>query len=455
VFVVEFVGLRRTAELIAAGRVSSVEVVTDSLDRIEKAQPTMNAFRRLRRDAALAEAAAADTRIAAGERAPLLGVPVAVKDDTDIAGEPTAFGCAGNFPLKTEDGGVVRRLRAAGAVIVGKTNTPEFGQWPFTEGHAFGVTRNPWDLGYTPGGSSGGSAAAVAAGLVPAATGSDGLGSIRIPAAWTGLVGIKPTRGLVETAPQGDAWHGLAVHGPLARTVGDAALLLDVIADTGTRMRSAAERTPGKLRIALALRVPFTLAPAKLDPQIRTAVIRLGRILARLGHEVALASPNYGLVGLGVFPRSLGGLRDYAVNVPDLRLLDKRTQGNRRMGVIASPLVRLSRLHERLERRRVGKIFDTADVVLAPTTATPPTAVGRYDGLSNNATTRAMIAACPYAWPWNILGLPGINVPAGLTGQGLPIGAQLVGAENTEPLLISLAAQLEKEERWYHRSPTP
>ncbi|GAB3873422.1 hypothetical protein GCM10029964_013650 [Kibdelosporangium lantanae] len=304
---VEFVGLRRTAELIAAGGASSVEVVTDSLDRIEKAQPTLNAFRRLRRDAALAEAAAADTRVAAGERLPLLGVPVAVKDDTDIAGEPTAFGCAGNFPAKTEDGGVVRRLRAAGAVIVGKTNTPEFGQWPFTEGHAFGATRNPWDLGYTPGGSSGGSAAAVAAGLVPAATGSDGLGSIRIPAAWTGLVGVKPTRGLVETAPQGDAWHGLAVHGPLARTVEDAALLLDVIADTGTRMRSAAARTPGKLRIALALRVPFTLAPAKLDPQIRTAVIRLGRVLARLGHEVTLASPNYGLVGLGVFPGPLVG----------------------------------------------------------------------------------------------------------------------------------------------------
>ncbi|TCO62566.1 amidase [Actinocrispum wychmicini] len=449
----EFVGLQRTAELIAAGQASSVEVVTEALDRIEKAQPTLNAFRRLRREAALAEAAAADARIEAGERAPLLGVPVAVKDDTDIAGEPTAFGCAGDFPPKAVDGGVVRRLRAAGAVIVGKTNTPEFGQWPFTEGHAFGATRNPWDLGYTPGGSSGGSAAAVAAGLVPAATGSDGLGSIRIPSAWTGLVGIKPTRGLVSSAPQPPAWHGLACHGPLARTVGDAALLLDVIAGTETRMRSAVGRAPGRLRIALALRVPFTLAPARLDPEIRTAVIRLGRILARLGHEVRLASPNYGLVGLGVFARSLGGLRDAATSVPDLRLLDKRTQGNRRMGAIASPLVTLSLMHERIERRRVGRIFDTADVVLAPTTATPPTPIGHYDGLSSIGTTRAMIAACPYAWPWNILGLPGINVPAGLTSTGLPIGAQLVGAENTEPMLISLAAQLEKEERWQDRAP--
>jgi amidase len=182
-------------------------------------------------------------------------------------------------------------------------------------------------------------------------------------------------------------------------------------------------------------------------------VVRLGRILARLGHEVKLASPNYGLVGLGVFPRSLGGLRDAAEGVPDVRLLDRRTQENRRLGAIGRPLVRLSKLHERLERRRVGRIFDTADVVLAPSTATPPTPIGRYDGLSNFGTTRAMIAACPYAWPWNVLGLPGINVPAGLTSDGLPMGAQLIGPENTEPLLISLAAQLEREERWAARTP--
>lgn len=449
----EFVGLRRTAELVAAGATSSVELVAEVLDRIEKSQPDLNAFRRLRRDAALADAAGADERLAAGDRAPLLGVPIAVKDDTDVAGEPTAFGCAGTFPAKTADCVMVSRLRQAGAVIVGKTNTPEFGQWPFTEGHAFGVTRNPWDLDYTPGGSSGGSAAAVAAGLVPAATGSDGLGSIRIPSAWTGLVGVKPTRDLVPAAPLRDMWNGLATHGPIARTVEDAALLLDVIADTGTKMRDGANGAPGRLRIALALRVPFTLAPSRLDPEVRSAVVRLGRVLARLGHEVTLASPDYGLVGLGVLPRSLGGLREAALAVPDLRLLDRRTRANRRLGTLAGPLVAVSRLHERYERRRIGKIFDTVDVVLAPTTATPPTPVGRYDGLSNFATNNAMIAACPYAWPWNILGLPGVNVPAGLTGAGLPIGAQLVGREHSEPLLLSLAAQLQQEERWQERTP--
>ncbi|MBP2320174.1 amidase [Kibdelosporangium banguiense] len=449
----EFVGLQRTVELVAAGDTSSVDLVTEALDRIEKAQPSLNAFRRLRREAALEEAARADERLAAGERAPLLGVPLAVKDDTDIAGEPSAFGCAGDFPIKTEDAELVRRLRQAGAVIVGKTNTPEFGQWPFTEGHAFGATRNPWDVGYTPGGSSGGSAAAVAAGLIPAATGSDGLGSIRIPAAWTGLVGIKPTRGLVTGAPQPDLWNGLATHGPLARTVQDAALLLDVIAATGTRMQDSARREPGRLRIALALRVPFSLAPTKLDPEVRRGVVRLGRVLARLGHEVKLASPKYGIVGLGVFPRSLGGLREAASHVPDLRLLDKRTQLNARMGALGAPFVKLAHLHERFERRRLGRIFDTADVVLAPTTATAPTPIGHYDGLSDFATTRAMIATCPYAWPWNILGLPGINVPAGLTSSGLPIGAQIIGVENSEPTLISLAAQLQNEEHWQDRTP--
>jgi amidase len=201
-----FAGLAGQAALLARGEVSSTELVQRSLDAIAATQGTLNAFRCVREPAARAEAEQADRRLAAGELAPLLGVPVAIKDDVDIAGETTEFGCRGTFAPKRTDAEAVRRLKAAGAVIVGKTTSPELGQWPITEGAAFGVTRNPWHLGHTPGGSSGGSAAAVAAGLVAGALGSDGLGSIRIPAAWTHLVGIKPQRGRISTWPDREAF---------------------------------------------------------------------------------------------------------------------------------------------------------------------------------------------------------------------------------------------------------
>jgi amidase len=448
---VEALGLEQAAALLADGGLSSRELVARTIEAIESAQPSLNAFRLLRRDAAMAEAAAADRRLAAGERAPLLGVPIAVKDDTDVAGEPTAFGCAGDFPPAPADAAIVRRLREAGAVIVGKTNTPEFGQWPFTEGAAFGVTRNPWNLMRSPGGSSGGSAAAVAAGLVPAATGSDGLGSIRIPSAWTGLVGIKPGRGVVRDR---DMWNGIATHGPLARTAGDAALLLDILAESGTTMRDAAKRRPGRLRIALALRAPFTAFPTTLHPEVSAGTISIARTLVELGHEIVLASPHYGLVGLGAFPRSLAALHEWSRNVPDITMLDQRTRENASLGRwLGGPALRAVMAMESWHRRVIGRIFSTADVLLAPTTATPPTPIGHYDGRSNLGTTRAMINACPYAWPWNILGLPAINVPAGLTEDGMPVGAQLVGAEGAEPLLISLAAELEPVRRWHESRP--
>jgi len=335
-------------------------------------------------------------------------------------------------------------------VIVGKTNTPEFGQWPFTEGAAFGATRNPWDLAHSPGGSSGGSAVAVAAGLVPAASGSDGLGSIRIPAAWTGLVGIKPGRGVVPGGKGDlDMWNGLATHGSLARTVGDAALLLDVLAGTGTAMRDAAGRATRRLRVALALRPPFSAEPVRLDPRIRDGVVGLARELSALGHEIVPVSPPYGLVGIGTFPRSLPCVAQLCDQAPDPDLLDPRTRENGRLGRrLGGAVLRMALGARSWHRRTVGRIFRRADVVLAPTTATPPTPIGHYAGRSNLDTTRAMIRACPYAWPWNVLGLPAINVPAGLTEDGLPFGAQLVGAEASEPLLVSLAAELEAVRRW-------
>ncbi|MFI2758999.1 amidase [Streptomyces echinatus] len=456
-------GLAETRRALADGEVSSRALVERTLARIEATQPTLNAFRIVRTEAALAEAEAVDRELAAGVRRPLLGVPVAVKDDMDVAGEPTAFGCPGDFPPVAADGEAVRRLRAAGAVIVGKTNTCELGQWPFTEGPAFGDTRNPWNTGHTPGGSSGGSAAAVAAGLVPAALGSDGAGSVRIPASWTHLIGIKPQRGRISTWPWGESFQGITVNGTLARTVADAALLLDAASGNHDRdphrppaqtVADAVGRDPGRLRIALSLKPPFTATPARLDPEIRARVVELAEKLARLGHVVEEADPPYGQIGLTFVPRATAGIAERAREVPDPALLDPRTREAARLGrLLGGAPLRAARRAEAVLHRRIGAFFGSYDVVLAPTTALPPPRIGAFSRLGGLATDRAIIAACPYAWPWNVLGWPGVNVPAGFAGPGLPVGAQLLGPADSEPLLVSLAAQLEAELRWHERWP--
>ncbi|MFJ4578388.1 amidase [Streptomyces echinatus] len=456
-------GLAETRRALADGEVSSRALVERTLARIEATQPTLNAFRIVRTEAALAEAEAADRELAAGVRRPLLGVPVAVKDDMDVAGEPTAFGCPGDFPPVAADGEAVRRLRAAGAVIVGKTNTCELGQWPFTEGPAFGDTRNPWNTGHTPGGSSGGSAAAVAAGLVPAALGSDGAGSVRIPASWTHLIGIKPQRGRISTWPWGESFQGITVNGTLARTVADAALLLDAASGNHDRdphrppaqtVADAVGRDPGRLRIALSLKPPFTATPARLDPEIRARVVELAEKLSGLGHVVEEADPPYGQIGLTFVPRATAGIAERAREVPDPALLDPRTREAARLGrLLGGAPLRAARRAEAVLHRRIGAFFGSYDVVLAPTTALPPPRIGAFSRLGGLATDRAIIAACPYAWPWNVLGWPGVNVPAGFAGPGLPVGAQLLGPADSEPLLVSLAAQLEAELRWHERWP--
>ncbi|MFF3483174.1 amidase [Streptomyces sp. NPDC002701] len=458
-------GLAERARALAGGSVSSRKLVEEALAGIEATQGTLNAFRLVRAEAALAEADAADAELAAGGHRPLLGVPVAVKDDMEVAGAPTAFGCCGAFPPAAEDSEAVRRLRAAGAVIVGKTNTCELGQWPFTEGPAFGETRNPWNTGHTPGGSSGGSAAAVAAGLVPAALGSDGAGSVRIPASWTHLIGVKPQRGRISTWPRPESFHGITVNGTLARTVEDAALLLDAASGNhardphrppALRVSDAAGREPGRLRIALSLRPPFTALPARLRPDVRERVVALAERLAALGHEVEEADPPYGRIGLAFVPRATAGIAERVRELPDPGVLDRRTLEAARLGRLlgGAPLRAARRAEARLQRR-IGAFFATYDVVLAPTTAAPPPPIGALHALSGFGTDRAMIAACPYAWPWNVLGWPGVNVPAGFVDGSLPVGAQLLGPANSEPLLVSLAAQLEADQRWYERWPAP
>ncbi|MFG2309282.1 amidase [Streptomyces sp. NPDC048566] len=458
-------GLAESARAVADGTVGARELVERALERIEAGRSTLNAFRLVRAEAALAEADAADRERARGGRRPLLGVPVAVKDDMDVAGEPTAFGCPGDHPPVARDGEAVRRLRAAGAIVVGKTNTCELGQWPFTEGPAFGATRNPWHTGHTPGGSSGGSAAAVAAGLVPAALGSDGAGSVRIPAGWTHLVGIKPQRGRISTWPRAEAFHGITVNGTLARTVADAALLLDAASGghagdlhrpAPLRVHDAVGRDPGRLRIALSLKPPFTAVPARLDPAVRARVVALAERLARLGHTVEEAEPRYGRIGLAFVPRATAGIAEHVREAPFPELLDRRTRDAARLGrLLGGAPLRAARRAEAVLHRRIGALFETYDVLLTPTTAAPPPRIGALHDLGGIGTDRAMIAACPYAWPWNVLGWPGVNVPAGFVGDGLPVGAQLLGPAAGEPLLVSLAAQLEDDLRWHEHWPPP
>jgi amidase len=449
---------------LASGEVTSDQLVRRSLHAIDLSQSTLNAFRVVLTETALADAAAADMRRANGDQSPLLGVPIAVKDDVDIAGVPTAFGTSGYVRPATQDAEVVCRLKAAGAVIVGKTNTCELGQWPFTSGPGFGHTGNPWSRKHTPGGSSGGSAAAVAAGLVTAAIGSDGAGSVRIPAAWTHLVGIKPQRGRISTWPLREAFNGITVNGVLARTVADAALVLDAASGNvdgdlhkprPVTMSDHVGIAPGPLRIALSTRFPFTGFPARLHPEIGAALESVGDQLRLLGHSVVSGNPDYGLrLSWNFLSRSTSGLLEWAERLGDGVELDRRTMSNMRMGrVLSESILRAARRHEAADQRRVGSIFRVVDVVVAPTTAQPPPLAHAFDRLGGMGTDRTMIAACPVTWPWNVLGWPSINVPAGFTSEGLPIGVQLMGPANSEPLLISLAAELEGLSGWAAKQP--
>jgi amidase len=451
---------------LASGQTTSEKLVRRSLDAIAASQPTLNAFRVVLAEQAIADARKADRMRAGGQYLPLLGIPLAVKDDVDVAGVPTRFGTAGDPLPATADSEAVRRLRAAGAVIVGKTNTCELGQWPFTSGPGFGHTRNPWSRQHSPGGSSGGSAAAVAAGLVTAAIGSDGAGSVRIPAAWTHLVGIKPQRGRISTWPLPEAFNGITVNGVLARTVTDAALVLDAASGNvdgdlhrppPIRATDHVAQAPGQLTVAMSTEFPFTLFRAKLHPEIRAAMATVASQLEELGHTVRTANPDYGVrMSWDFLSRSTSGLLDWADRLGPLVEWEKRTTANMRTGrLLSEQVLRKARRREAEAQRRIGWIFNLADVVLAPTTAMPPPGVHDYDGRGGLATDRAMIRECPVTWPWNLLGWPSISIPAGFTSDGLPIGVQLMGPANSEPLLISLAAELEVVGNWATRQPDP
>jgi amidase len=471
---IAFAGIARQAALIADGELSSRELVELYLRRIERAQPRLNAFRAVFAERALLEADQADARRGAADRRgssdgrqlaqrPLLGVPIAVKDDIDVAGEVTALGTNAHGGPARADAEVVRRLRSAGAVIIGKTHVPELCIWPFTETATFGATRNPWDLQRAPGGSSGGSAAAVAGGLVGAALGSDGAGSIRIPGAWCGLFGLKPQRGRVPLSPRPRAWHGLSVNGVLTRRVADTALFHDVASGAGevdldsarapqVSFSQAAATPPGRLRIAYSTRVPPGVI-AKLDGDGGRALAEMVELLRSLGHEVSERDPDYGWgTFLALVPRYVGGVRDDARALPHPERLERRTRAVARLGDLLAPALLKRSLDAEAEfARRLNTVFDDHDVLITPATATPPPRIGRLNGRGALWTLNDVAAMVPYNGVWNVTGQPAASVPAGLGSDGLPRAVQFVGRFDDEATLLSLAAQVEAERPWAHR----
>lgn len=451
---IAFAGIARQAELIRAGEVSPRELVELYLERIARIDPQLNSIRVVFAERALAEADQAAARLRGGDERPLLGVPVLIKDDTDVAGEATCRGSRAEERRASADAEAVRRLRAAGAVVLGKTHTPELTQWPFTESATWGVTRNPWDLSRSPGGSSGGSGAAVAAGLAGAALATDGAGSIRIPASCCALYGLKPQRGRVSLAPLVDGWQGMTTSGCLTRTVRDTALWLDVVADREpdeAPFAEAVEREPGRLRIACSTRNPLF---APLDPQQRRAYEQTIELLRSLGHEVEEANPPYGDILTEVVPRYLRGIADDMARLQHPRRLERRTRAMALMGrLLPDAMVARARAREADTARRLGRLFGVYDVLLTPATAQLPLPIGRYEGRGALWTFNGVARYTPYTPPWNVTGQPACSVPAGFTADGVPLAVQLVGRPRDEATLLSLSAQLEAARPWADRRP--
>ncbi len=440
-----------------AGEISSRELVAEALQRAAATRTSVNAFASVRGERALADADAADRRRADSGRTngdrgrpQLLGVPVAVKDDTDVAGEVTAHGSRACTRVAGTDAEVVRRLRAAGAVLVGRTTMPELAVYGFTESAATGVTRNPWDPARTPGGSSGGSAAAVAAGVVGLATGSDGAGSLRIPAACCGLVGLKPTAG---SMPSSGAWNGLSVQGVLTRTVADTAHYLDAIGDLPDSLAKAGRRDPGRLRIGVDLTPMRISAPMGLEPQVRTTVLQVGERLASLGHHVWRLRAPQGVAPQAFSARYLAGVHQAAAAVDRPDLLEPRTAQIARLGATVRPAllrraVESGPAHGDRMMARIG-----VDLLLTPVLSGDPVEIGRWAGSNGMATVFGMGRFYAYTPMWNHTGQPAIALPAGESRAGLPLSVQLVAPRGGDALLVSVAAQLERAFPWSRRAP--
>jgi amidase len=459
------------AGLVRSGELTSRELVEASLARIEEVNGRLNAWVHVDADGALAAAG----EVKAGDERPFCGVPIAIKDlFAPVAGMPMTQGSdlVGDF-TPNYDSAVVRRLREAGFVLMGKVNSPEFGIPPVTEPRRNGATRNPWDTERTPGGSSGGSSAAVASGTVPVAHGSDGGGSIRIPAACTGLFGLKPARGRISRAPDlGD--HFLSTDGALTRSVADSAAILDVLAgyEPGDAtwappperpFADAARDEPGRLRVGLTLDLPLE---AELDPVCAQAVRDAGELLQSLGHEVEeFNAPWKGANLLDVFSvlwaAQIAGSVRYGQlvsgNEPTEENIEPLSWWLYRQGLeyTALDLVSATATLQAFARGVISGVWSRFDVVLTPALAQRPVRIGEIDVMGDNPAWEFKKSGqfTPYTALFNVSGQPAMSVPLFQGDDGLPLAVQLAGPPAGEAVLLSLAAQLEQARPWADRIP--
>ncbi|MDF6042668.1 amidase [Streptomyces sp. JH14] len=436
------------ASAVRGGRATAADVTRQHLDRIARLDPDLSAFRHVRAEQAMAEAEAVDRR---ADRAslPLAGVPVAVKDNIAVAGEQARSGSAATSPDRSAgDHVIVERLRAAGAVVVGLTNVPELCLVPMADS-VYGIARNPWNEQRTPGGSSGGSAAAVAAGLVPLAHGNDGFGSIRIPCACCGTIGIKPGRGVVPHAPDDPTWFDLVENGPIATTVQDAALGLAVMADE-----------PGfaKLGEVGALHIGVSVRPVSpgfpIAARYRRAALETGTLLQGLGHTVTRHMRRYpAWLGPASLSSWYASARASAAGL-DRAGLDRST---RRLTAIGGALaaVHLDGAHGRDRWRSAAaeRFFGQIDVLLLPALSQPAPRAERWGDRGGLRTSAVSTRTASLFGSWNIAGWPALAVPVGVDADAMPVAVQLVAKPGGEKLLLELAAQIEAVRPWPRHAP--
>ena len=442
------------ADDVRAGRRSAVDAVTESLARIRSYNDDVDAFQVVRSERALTEAAEVDAR-ADRSSLPFAGVPIAIKDNVPVAGEPMRVGSAATgVAPQSADHPVVARIRAAGGVVVGLTRVPELCVFGATDS-VHGITRNPWDLARTPGGSSGGSAAAVAAGMVPIAHGNDGMGSVRIPAACTGLVGIKPGLGVVPAHLGATDWYSMSENGALATTAEDAALLLSVMA--GDPALGQIAPMDDRLHVAVSFRAP--VAGVAVDPAWAAAADRLGSMLRGAGHDVRNAEPVSPTDAAGNAAAIAGLARWFAGTAADADELESsRLEPRvRRHAMLGRWVRRTPLMDERLREswiRHADAFLREYDVLVTPALAQPPINARRWFSGGWASTMLANIRYAPFAAPWNVAGMPAIVIPMGVHPQaGTPVAAQVVARRGRESLLLSIAAWVQRERPWRRTAP--